>query len=93
MLLRCGCRVGSAQAADLYPAQAWWWLHQAYAALDDASASSEMLRRGFAWVASRALPHVPPAFRTSFLQRNPVNLALAAAAGRLLGLRLPAPAG
>jgi len=82
--------LATAQPADLYPPQAWWWLHQAYAALDDLSAGADMLRRGFGWMATRALPHVPAPFRPGFLQRNPVNAELAAAAGRLLGMRVPA---
>jgi DNA-binding SARP family transcriptional activator len=79
----------SSQPADLYPPQAWWWLHQHYLALDDVGAAGDMLRRGFGWLATRALPNVPAAFRPGFLQRNPVNVDLAAAAGRLLGLHVP----
>jgi hypothetical protein len=82
--------LATAQPADLYPPQAWWWLHQAYAALGDVDSAADMLRRGFGWMATRALPHVPAPFRAGFLQRNPVNAHLAAAAGRLLGWRVPA---
>lgn len=80
-----------AQPADLYPPEAWWILHRSYLALADADAAASMLQRGFEWVSSRALPHVPPPFRASFLQRNAVNCELLAAAGRVLGLRV-APA-
>jgi DNA-binding SARP family transcriptional activator len=77
-----------AQPADLYPPEAWWILHRSCLALDDVASAGEMLQRGFDWVASRALPHVPPMFRDSFLQRNAINCELMAAAGRLLGLRV-----
>jgi tetratricopeptide (TPR) repeat protein len=78
-----------AQPADLYPPHPWWTLHRAYAALDDTASAGAMLQRGFDWVAARALPHVPPPFVASFLERNPVNRAVVAAAGRLLGLHVP----
>ena len=39
---------------------------------------------GARWVRRTALPNVPAAFRESFLQRNPTNRALLAAADRRL---------
>jgi hypothetical protein len=42
------------------------------------------LARGALWVRRTALPHVPEAFRDSFLQRNPTNRSLLAAADRRL---------
>jgi hypothetical protein len=42
------------------------------------------LARGAQWVRRVALPQVPDAFRDSFLQRNPANRALLAAADRRL---------
>jgi hypothetical protein len=40
------------------------------------------LAQGALWVRRKALPNVPDAFRDSFLQRNPTNRALLAAADR-----------
>ncbi|HEY6135672.1 MAG TPA: hypothetical protein VIW70_16990 [Rubrivivax sp.] len=42
------------------------------------------MAQGAAWVRRSALPHVPPEFVDSFLQRNPGNRALLAAAVRRL---------
>jgi hypothetical protein len=42
------------------------------------------LARGAQWVRRVALPQVPEEFRDSFLQRNPSNRALLAAADRRL---------
>ncbi|MEO8527429.1 MAG: hypothetical protein ABI460_22050, partial [Caldimonas sp.] len=80
-----GCR-----PADTYYGEAWWAASRAFDALgrrDDADAA---LRKGFDWVAQRALPEVPPEFRDSFLNRNPVNRDLLAESARQLGLRVPA---
>ncbi|MGE5116172.1 MAG: hypothetical protein ACM3N6_06715, partial [Betaproteobacteria bacterium] len=81
------------QPADLYPAEGWWTMHRAYLALGAEEAADRALADAFAWVAERALPQVPPAFRDSFLQRNATNRELVAAAGRRLGLRLPVTPG
>jgi len=40
------------------------------------------LAAGTRWIRQVALPHVPEAFRESFLHRNETNRALLAAAGR-----------
>lgn len=60
-----------------------WVAHRALAAVGDAATAADALRRGVAWLETHALPHVPAAFRDSFLQRNPVNRDLFAAARRL----------
>ncbi|MEP7138724.1 MAG: AAA family ATPase [Caldimonas sp.] len=80
-----GCR-----PADTYFGEAWWSASRAFDALGRGDAADEALRAGFEWVAGRALPEVPPEFRDSFLNRNPVNRDLLAAAARRLGLRVPA---
>lgn len=85
-------RVRRIHPADTYFAEAWWIVARAYDTLGCTAPADAALREGFDWVAGRALPHVPPAFRDSFLDRNAVNRELLAAAGRRLGLRVPGPA-
>ena len=77
--------------ADTYLADAWWVAFRAFEALADAHAAEAALRRGHAWVAERARRHVPPEFGPAFLDRNPINRDLMAAAARRLGLRTPVP--
>ena len=77
-------RLADTQAADLYPAQAWWIAMQVFAAqgADDEAASA--LAQGVRWIRQTALPHVPEPYRHSFLNRNPTNRALLAAANSRL---------
>ncbi|MBV9889854.1 MAG: hypothetical protein JO090_03085, partial [Rhizobacter sp.] len=94
---RCGDLVGAAaamralveqfeevQPSDLYFAQAWWLAAQVFEASGDGDQAMMALARGALWVRRTALPHVPVAFRESFLQRNPTNRSLLAAADRRL---------
>ncbi len=70
--------------ADLYPGEAWWIAAEAFDANGDGDDALMALARGAQWVCRIALPQVPEAFRDSFLQRNPSNRALLAAADRRL---------
>ncbi len=85
-------RLRHCHPADTYHPEAWWIAVRAFDALADTPAADAALGVAFEWVAERALPHVPPAFRDSFLQRNPVNRDLLAAAARRLGRLVPAVA-
>ena len=72
------------QPADMYFAQAWWLAAQVFEANGDGDEAMMALARGALWVRRTALPNVPEPFRDSFLQRNPTNRALLAAADRRL---------
>jgi len=72
------------QPADLYFAHAWWLAAQVFEASGDGDQALLALAQGATWVRRTALPNVPEAFRDSFLQRNPTNRALLAAADRRL---------
>ena len=72
------------QPADLYLAHAWWLAAQVFEASGDGNQALMALAQGALWVRRTALPNVPAAFRESFLQRNPTNRALLAAADRRL---------
>jgi DNA-binding SARP family transcriptional activator len=65
---------------SLYPPELGWLAWQALrtSAPEQAQAA---LARARAWIEHTAREHVPEAFRRSFLQRNPVNVAVLAAAG------------
>jgi hypothetical protein len=92
-------RIGEADAADLaarlracHPAdtglaEAWWIVARAHDAAGAADGAADALREGFSWIVHRALPHVPPAWRESFLQRQPAHRDLLAAAANRLSLR------
>jgi DNA-binding SARP family transcriptional activator len=67
---------------DLYVGEFWWFVHQALDAAGARVDALAALRRGEAWVREQALPHVPEAFRDSFVNRNPANRLLLAAAQR-----------
>ncbi|MGZ8259705.1 MAG: ATP-binding protein [Caldimonas sp.] len=70
------------QPADLYPGHAWWLAAQVFDASGDGDQALLALAMGAQWVRRTALPNVPEAYRESFLQRNPSNRALLAAADR-----------
>jgi tetratricopeptide (TPR) repeat protein len=70
--------------ADLYLGEAWWIAAQVFEAHGDGDEALLALARGAQWVRRVALPQVPEPFRDSFLQRNPHNRALLAAADRKL---------
>jgi tetratricopeptide (TPR) repeat protein len=72
------------QPADLYFAHAWWLAAQVFEANGDGDQALMALGQGALWVRRTALPNVPEAFRDSFLQRNPTNRLLLAAADRHL---------
>jgi len=77
-------RLEKAQPADMYPADAWWIAVEAFDgchAVDDAQAA---LAHGARWIRETCASHVPAEFHDSFLNRNAVNRALLAAAGRRL---------
>ncbi len=67
---------------SLYRPELWWVAWQALDAARDAAAP-QVLARAVAWVRDTANLHVPPAFRDSFLHRNPVNQSLLGAAAQL----------
>ncbi|CAM5795982.1 AAA family ATPase OS=Rhizobacter sp OX=1909292 GN=H7306_07515 PE=4 SV=1 [Rhizobacter fulvus] len=77
------------QPSDTYLPSAWWSIVLAYQALGRIDEADQALRTAWSWVVEGALPQVPDAYRDSFLQRNPTNLALLAAAARRLSLTVP----
>ena len=77
-------QIESLLPADLYYGQAWWLASQVFEASGDGDHALMALAQGAQWVRRTALPQVPDEFRDSFLQRNPVNRALLAAADRRL---------
>ncbi|WP_374562880.1 AAA family ATPase [Ideonella sp.] len=60
---------------DMYLPEAWWIAQRVFAGLGDTSAANQVLRTAHAWI-DAATQEVPPAFRDSFLQRNPINRTL-----------------
>ena len=72
------------QPADLYFGRAWWLAAQVFEVSGDGDQALMALAQGAQWVRRVALPNVPEEFRESFLQRNPTNRALLAAADRRL---------
>jgi DNA-binding SARP family transcriptional activator len=70
--------------ADLYRGEAWWIAAEVFDANGDGDDALMALARGAQWVRRVALPNVPEPYRDSFLQRNPSNRALLAAAQRRL---------
>jgi hypothetical protein len=83
-------RLAHCHPADTYLGEAWWIAVRAFDSLGQGQAADAALRTGFEWIARRALPQVPPAFRHGFVERNPVNRALLAAAARRLDLQVGA---
>ncbi|HEY5321725.1 MAG TPA: AAA family ATPase [Caldimonas sp.] len=76
--------LSTVQPADLYFGHAWWLAAQVFEASADGDHALMALAHGAQWVRRVALPNVPEEFRDSFMQRNPVNRALLAAADRRL---------
>jgi DNA-binding SARP family transcriptional activator/tetratricopeptide (TPR) repeat protein len=72
--------LGHAEPGPLYRGERWLGRCAALAAAGDAEAARQCAREGLAWVAETAQQAVPEPFRDAFLQRHPVNLALATAA-------------
>jgi hypothetical protein len=64
----------------LYEAALWLGAARAYRAAGRGDEADSALHSGAEWVMFKALPNVPPEFRDSFLNRNPVNRALLEAA-------------
>lgn len=77
--------------ADMYLPDAWWIAVQVFDACGAGDESMMALAQATRWIRRVALPHVPEPFRDSFLQRNPANRALLAAAGRRTPIESSAP--
>ncbi len=84
-------RLDRCHPADTYLGEAWWVAFCTLDALGDSCSAEAALRRGHGWVAERLRVDVAPEFAPAFIDRNPVNRDLLAAAGRRLGLRTPYP--
>jgi len=69
------------EPASLYRARVWLAAARALVG-DDAARSRRLVQQAVHWVQESALQRVPPEFRDSFLQRNPVNRELLAMASR-----------
>ena len=78
-------QLATLRPADLYFGQAWWLAAQVFEASGDGDQALLALAHGAQWVRRVALPNVPEAYRASFMERNPTNRALLAAADRGLG--------
>jgi len=74
--------LGSVQPADLYAPAAGAIGREILLANGAREEAALVLDDALRWVNQTALPHVPDAFRESFLRRNPVNRALLDAARR-----------
>ena len=75
-------RLDAVLPSDMYLPDAWWIAAQVFEACGSGDEALMALAQGARWVRHVALPHVPEAFRDSFLHRNPTNRALLAAVGR-----------
>jgi hypothetical protein len=75
-------RLDAVAPADMYLPDAWWIALQVFDACGASDEAMVALAQGTRWIHGVALPNVPEAFRDSFLQRNPTNRALLAAAAR-----------
>jgi tetratricopeptide (TPR) repeat protein len=75
-------RLRSVQPADMYLPEAWWIAVQVFDACAAGDEALQALASAAHWIRQVALPQVPEAFQDSFLQRNPTNRALLAAADR-----------
>jgi DNA-binding SARP family transcriptional activator/tetratricopeptide (TPR) repeat protein len=74
----------SVPPADITLAESWWTAAQVFDAAGDGDDALMALGRGAQWLRRIALPHVPEAFRDSFLHRHASHAALLAAADRRL---------
>jgi len=68
---------------DCYPSTAAAIGHEILLAAGERRRAAQLLKNALDWVHHTALPHVPEAFRESFLHRNPINRALLTARTRL----------
>jgi hypothetical protein len=98
LLIRLGAAQAAAEAAGelldrcaadgpspaLYPPEVYWLAVRALASTHPAR-SREALMLAVDWIETLAMPQVPSAFQRSFRERNAVNAAVLAAAGRLGG--------
>jgi hypothetical protein len=82
LLRRLLPRLAECPPSDMYLPQAWWLAVQVFDACACPDEAVLALAQATHWVRQVALPEVPQAFRDSFLQHNPTNRALLAAAGR-----------
>lgn len=81
--------LGETHPADTYLPAAWWTVVRAYDLVGRDADARRTLHEAWRWIVEGALPRVPESYRDGFLNRNPTNRALLAAAGRVLSL--PAP--
>ncbi len=75
-------RIDRVRPADMYLPEAWWIAVQVFDACGAGDEAVMALAQAARWIRQAALPLVPDEFRASFLQRNPTNLAVLAAADR-----------
>jgi tetratricopeptide (TPR) repeat protein len=68
---------------NFYRAELWWVATQVFRAANRGARADRMLADGRDWITRIASEHVGAQYRDSFLNRNPVNRALLAAASRL----------
>jgi alpha-tubulin suppressor-like RCC1 family protein len=67
--------------AGIYPAELWWLAWQSQQSHEPQQAQAT-LHQAVQWLRTTSQDHVPVLFQDSFLERNPVNAALLAAAQR-----------
>ncbi len=84
-------RLDEVVPADMYLPDAWWIAVQVFDACDASDEAMMALAHATRWIHRVALPNVPEAFRDSFLQRNPTNRALLAAASRRIAIGADPP--
>jgi DNA-binding SARP family transcriptional activator len=77
-------RLDHTHPVDMYLPEAWWIAVQVFDAAGAVDEALLALAHATRWIRQVALPHVPEPFRDSFLNRNPVNRRLLAAADRRL---------
>jgi hypothetical protein len=75
-------KLADCQPADMYWPEAQWIVAQALKGAGADQAADDVLGQAANWIEHEALSQVPPPFRDSFLQRNPVNRAVLAATKR-----------
>jgi DNA-binding SARP family transcriptional activator len=72
--------VAEGMSAKTYVPEAWYILARAFERIGDAAQAKNCLVLARDWILERAMPKVPQARREAFLQRNPVNRRVLAAA-------------